>query len=78
MALEGLFRNAPADAFTQPNLYELLEPLVREHGKGSVFWPLRVALSGLTASPDPVSIMEILGAAETARRLALAREKLGA
>lgn len=44
--------------------------------RGSVLWPLRVALSGQKASPDPLEIMEVLGKEESLRRIALAREKL--
>ncbi len=44
--------------------------------RGSVLWPLRVAVSGQRASPDPLEIMEVLGKAESLRRIALARKKL--
>ena len=44
--------------------------------RGSVLWPLRVALSGQKASPDPLEIMEVLGKEESLRRIAIAREKL--
>lgn len=36
---------------------------------GDVFWPVRVALSGLKASPGPQDVMWVLGPAETATRL---------
>ncbi len=44
--------------------------------RGSVMWPLRVAVSGQRASPDPLEIMEVLGKKESLRRIALARQKL--
>ena len=37
--------------------------------RGLVYWPLRVALSGLKASPDPVNIAVILGKEEVLRRI---------
>lgn len=44
-----------------------------EHeGRGIVLWPTRVALSGKEKSPDPFSMMSILGKEETLSRLASA------
>ena len=40
--------------------------------KGTVFWPLRVALTGRKTSPPPVPIMEILGKEKTLQRIAAA------
>lgn len=37
--------------------------------RGLVYWPLRVALSGRKASPDPVDIAVILGKEEVLRRI---------
>ena len=44
-------------------------------GKGSVLWPLRTAVSGLSASPDPFTIVSILGKTETVARLDQALNK---
>ena len=49
-----------------------------EQGKGSVLWPLRVALSGAKKSPDPFVLVAILGKAEACARIAHALEKLHA
>jgi len=38
-------------------------------GKGNVLWPMRYALSGATASPDPITLLEILGSEKSLRRL---------
>jgi glutamyl-tRNA synthetase len=65
----------PAD-FAQGKLREALLPLTDEHGRGSILWPLRVALSGQKASPDPFAIMEVLGKEETLRRVAEGIKKL--
>ncbi|HSR88955.1 MAG TPA: glutamate--tRNA ligase [Candidatus Udaeobacter sp.] len=44
--------------------------------RGSVLWPLRVALSGQENSPGPFEIAEVLGKEETLNRLQLAVKKL--
>ena len=38
-------------------------------GRGSVLWPLRYALSGQEKSPDPFTLISILGAQESAERI---------
>ncbi|MEK7094007.1 MAG: hypothetical protein AAB903_01555, partial [Patescibacteria group bacterium] len=53
-----------------------IEPLVERWGRGGVLWPLRVAVSGKAASPDPLDIIEILGKEETIKRLETAIVKL--
>ena len=53
-----------------------LAPLAAEYGKGELYWPLRVALSGRKASPGPFECAEALGKAETLRRITIAIEKL--
>jgi glutamyl-tRNA synthetase len=47
-----------------------------EKGRGSVLWPLRVALSGKEKSPDPFILAEILGKTETLKRIAQATARL--
>jgi nondiscriminating glutamyl-tRNA synthetase len=44
--------------------------------RGTVLWPLRVALSGLGSSPDPLDIMTVLGKDESLARVAAAIKKL--
>jgi glutamyl/glutaminyl-tRNA synthetase len=38
-------------------------------GKGDVLWPLRYALSGAEASPDPLTLLEILGKEKSLKRI---------
>ncbi len=45
-------------------------------GKGSVLWPLRYALSGKEKSPDPFSLLDILGKDESEKRVLRAIEIL--
>ncbi len=40
-----------------------------EVGKGDALWPLRYALSGKEQSPDPFTLMEILGEEESKKRI---------
>lgn len=61
-----------------PTLRDTLDTLAVQYGKGGVFWPLRVALSGKAASPDPISIMSVLGKEEGMRRVNIALQKLNA
>ena len=39
--------------------------VIDKEKRGVTLWPLRVALSGLRASPDPIEIMEVLGKEES-------------
>jgi len=55
--------------FTREKLSATLEALVMNGEKGKIFWPLRVALSGQAASPDPVEIAIVLSKEETLRRI---------
>ena len=43
---------------------------------GDLFWPVRVALSGLEASPSPVELLVALGKPESIRRIKAAIIKL--
>lgn len=45
-------------------------------GKGNVLWPLRYSLSGAKASPDPLTLLEILGQEKALKRIAKAIELL--
>jgi glutamyl/glutaminyl-tRNA synthetase len=46
-------------------------------GRGSVLWPLRYALSGQERSPDPFTLISILGPAESTSRIRTALDILG-
>ncbi|MGB8816213.1 MAG: glutamate--tRNA ligase [Minisyncoccia bacterium] len=55
---------------------ELLWGLAEKKGMGNVLWPTRVALSGKEKSPDPFTLINILGKTETIKRIDSAIEKL--
>ena len=76
-AQDALAALAPEAFASREALTGALTPLLETHGRGQVLWPLRVAVSGLRASPDPVAIMEVLGKDGSLERIAQAIAKLG-
>ncbi|MFA5967082.1 MAG: glutamate--tRNA ligase family protein [Patescibacteria group bacterium] len=59
-------------------LQQILDATIAAEGilKGDLFWPLRVALSGLAGSPSPVELLATLGKVESLKRLETAITKL--
>lgn len=55
---------------------EKIVALSQEMGRGNVFWPLRVALSGQKNSPPPLELIKVLGTKESVKRIETAIEKL--
>ncbi|HRH24222.1 MAG TPA: glutamate--tRNA ligase family protein [Candidatus Paceibacterota bacterium] len=47
----------------------IIMPYADKEGRGAVLWPLRYALSGAEKSPDPFSLVFILGKAESLSRI---------
>ncbi|MEK7180750.1 MAG: glutamate--tRNA ligase [Patescibacteria group bacterium] len=62
--------------FRQEVLSSSMAKLAEGRSRGEVFWPLRTALSGKVASPDPLIIAEILGKNEVLRRVSLGIQKI--
>ena len=62
--------------FTAAQLKDIIWPYATSQGRGAVLWPLRVALSGKDKSPDPFTIMGIIGKERALARIASALEKL--
>jgi len=71
-----ILNNISDKDFILDNLKEKLMPLAEEKGKGNVLWPLRVALSGREKSPDPFTLLFILGKAESLKRIQSAIDSL--
>ncbi len=61
----------------QENLKKELMELAEREGKGETLWPLRYALSGRERSPDPFTLIDLLGPEESGERLQKAIEVLG-
>lgn len=55
---------------------EKIMQYAQEAGKGNVLWPLRYALSGREKSPDPFTLIDILGIEECEERIDTAIEML--
>ncbi|MCA9353055.1 glutamate--tRNA ligase [Patescibacteria group bacterium] len=51
------------------NLKTLIFPYAEEAGKGDVLWPLRFSLSGKEKSPDPFTLLEVLGRGIALKRI---------
>lgn len=60
------------------DLEEGLKKVVADEGltNGDVFWPVRVALSGLEKSPSPAELLWVLGKDESTARIKIALEVL--
>jgi glutamyl/glutaminyl-tRNA synthetase len=56
--------HAPAD-----EVKSQIMPYAEEKGRGVVLWPLRYALSGQERSPDPFTLISLLGARESIARI---------
>ncbi|MEK9154972.1 MAG: glutamate--tRNA ligase [Patescibacteria group bacterium] len=59
----------PEIDFNRENLEAALMFLAEAVGKGELFWPLRVGVSGKQFSPPPFEIMEAIGKEETLKRI---------
>lgn len=57
------------ESISPDRIREALMPYADEVGKGEVLWPLRVALTGRERSPDPFTVISIIGSAETYQRV---------
>jgi nondiscriminating glutamyl-tRNA synthetase len=73
-ALKAIFTDLAA--YDAQTLEEKLSSLVTQYGKGNVLWPLRAALSGKEASPDPYTIAAVLGKEESLRRIETALNRI--
>lgn len=70
-----VLKEIPEDQFLPEIIKNKLTPL-SPNDLGLVFWPLRVALTGVEASPSPFDIANILGKEKTLERIKRAIEML--
>jgi len=78
VSLNTIFQISDVD-FNQKNLEKILlkeAEMAKNKDKGRLLWPLRVALTGLEASPGPFEILEILGRKESIKRIEAAIKRL--
>lgn len=60
----------PLDTVTWiKDIHDWLAARAEIHGKRQVYWPIRVALSGKEKSPDPTTLMQVLGREEAEARI---------
>jgi len=74
--LVDLLEKLPPASFNSEAVQTVIAPLIESEGKGSVLWPLRVALSGREKSSDPFTLLDVLGHEEMMERLFAARTAL--
>lgn len=75
--ISGVFSSATDDDFSDAEkIKALIFDYATEQGRGNVLWPLRVSLSGKEKSPDPFTLVYILGKEETLERIAITVAKI--
>lgn len=62
-------KNTDSLEFTAEKLKQQFWDYATQKGRGAVLWPIRYILSGLDRSPDPFTLMEILGKEKSLVRL---------
>ncbi len=67
--LETLLIDIPESAWGAGFLKEQLFGYADQEGRGAVLWPLRTALSGKERSPDPFTLLALLGKQESLARI---------
>jgi glutamyl-tRNA synthetase len=65
------------DGVAAKDIRSSLMPYADKEGRGEVLWPLRYALSGQERSPDPFTLISILGPKESVERIRRALDILG-
>ena len=66
------------DSWKESNLQQILDANIAPESlsPGDVFWPVRVALSGLSGSPSPVELLAVLGKERSIERIETALKKI--
>jgi len=74
--VKSRLENIEHSEWTFLNLKKIIDDLIKDSGLGTgeIYWPLRIALSGLKESPPPLEIAEILGKEESLLRIQQAIE----
>ncbi len=68
-AVAEMLKTLAATDFTDAGIKALVFPYATEVGRGTVLWPLRVALSGREKSPDPFIMASLIGKDKTLQRI---------
>ncbi len=69
--LENLLKNIETKNFNKSFLEKKIKKLIenKKLGVGETLWPFRVALTGLSASPPPFDVAEVLGKKKVLQRI---------
>ena len=67
LALKNILENNQEKSIE--DIWSEVYKLAEEKGKGDILWPLRYALSGKEKSPDPKTLLDILGIEESLKRI---------
>ena len=76
LGAKNIIENNVDEDISAEKAKELLWSFAEKNGTGNVLWPIRFALSGKDKSPDPFTLISILGKKETVIRLLVAINKL--
>ncbi|MEQ1561408.1 MAG: hypothetical protein ABL899_01640, partial [Nitrospira sp.] len=75
--LKNTLSSTQEDSFSSSEkIKSIVFDYATENGRGDVLWPLRVALSGKEKSPDPFTLLYILGKDATLKRIDSAIKKI--
>lgn len=66
--VKGLLETLPEDN-TPEEVKAVIWPFAESEGRGQVLWPTRMSLCGREKSPDPFTLISILGKSESIRRI---------
>ncbi len=72
----SLIQSLESTSIIAATVKEKIWPYAEEVGRGQVLWPTRYALSGKEKSPDPFTLVELLGKDESIARLQKAHDEL--
>ncbi len=65
----GLLKEVDENNWTAEHLKQVIWDYVESVGRGNVLWPLRFLLSGKDKSPDPFTLLYVLGKKESLARI---------
>lgn len=73
----NMLESAEDEVFSRPDdIKNIIWGYATEKGRGAVLWPTRFALTGMTKSPDPFTVIHLLGRKESIDRLNKAVKKI--
>ncbi|HUO56087.1 MAG TPA: glutamate--tRNA ligase, partial [Candidatus Paceibacterota bacterium] len=76
-ALHEMLAQTPSEEFASvDSIKNVVWNYANEHGRSSVLWPLRYALTGRERSPDPFTVISLLGKDASLTRIAAALSAL--